>query len=415
MKPITVNKPLLLRGALLCAPLCLAWPAFGADVLISPMIAVSEEYNDNVLDAAADRRSDFITRLQPGIVLGYGTPSLRGDLRYNFDYHDYARDIKEDEETHYLAFNGRAELVDNFFFLELSDTFSRVSLDVARDVTTESLFANQTDQNLARVSPYLLWRPGGKSLLKTGYRFVDTSYWDSPGIDKRENWGFSELKVDPVARLSLTAGYAYGRIRTPLIDYDQHDLNAGVRYEYAENSFIYGGIGNSWQLVDDRNVSNLFWHAGVSRDFRFGLATLEARVRYTEAPLAISTKETSYRAVLQKALPHSTYEVSTSYSKYQETFSGAGDHRKAALGGLAGYELSPRLKLSLSLMGDKISRRTSEDYAYHMSGSGAVSYSLLYDINASLSYSYIDYRRQLRSADEARQTNRVILSLNKRF
>ena len=404
------------RTAVVCAAFSWAMPAAAADFEFTPSLSVSEEYNDNILDSALDEKSDFVTRIQPGAVLSYRAPSFKGGLSYHFEYQKYARGTMDDEQVHNLALRGKAELVDNFFFLELSDTFSRVSQDVARDVTTESLNLNQTDQNVANVSPYLLWRLGSKSTLKTGYRFTDTSYWGSPGIDKRENWLFADLSHEPAPRLNLTAGYAYGRANTDLADYDQHNVSSGFRYEYAGKSFLYGGVGNSWQAFsDDISVSNLFWHAGISKDFSPVVATLETRVQYTEDPLTISTKETSYSARLEKTLEHGSIGISSTHAKYQDTRTDAPDRRKTAVSGFMRYEMSPRLTTSVILTGDKVSRRTSQDYPYHFSGTVGGSYGFNYDISVSLYYSYIDYRSDLDSAAGARQTNRVVLTLKKTF
>jgi len=406
----------LVRAAVLSAAVCSALPALAADFRFTPVLSLSEEFNDNMLNTAHDRQSDFITRLQPGAAALYRGPSLNGELSYNFDYQNYARGTREDEKNHFLALRGSAELVDNFLFLEASDTLSRVSLKVTRDVTSESAFANQTDQNRGSFSPYLLWRLGSKSTLKTGYRFTDTSYWGSPGIDKREHRGFADLSHEPLARLQLSAGYAFGRAATDLVDYDQHDLSSGFRYEYAEKSHLYAGIGNSWQSFSDtRSASNLFWHAGISRDVGFAVGTLETRAQYAEDPLTVSTKETSYSARLERALQHGALGISSSYSKYLDTRGGAGVRRKAVVGGFARYEMTPRLNASLALTGDKVSRETVDDYAYRLNGTAGLDYGFNYDISASLNYSYIVYRRDWESAADAKETNRVVFAVRKAF
>jgi len=396
--------------------LCPSPPASAAEFSFTPSISVSEEFNDNILGSAHDRRTEFVTRLQPGAAVIYRAPSLNGDLSYNFDYHNYARGIREDQENHLLALRAGAELVQNFFFLELSDSLSRVSLDVARDVTTESLFADQADRNQGTVSPYLLWRFGMKSALKTGYRFTDTSYWSAPGIDKREHRAFADLTLEPAERLSISAGYSFGRVLTDLVDYDQHDINSGFRYEFAERSFIYGGIGNSWQSFSyGRSASNLFWHGGLSRESGLFLAALESRVRYTDDPLAVSTKETLYTASLERKLEQGRVGVSTGYSKYLDTSTDARDRRKAIASGFLSYEFSPHLATSFTVTGDKVSRSSVSDYAYRLSGTAGVSYVFNYDVTASLSYSYIEYRRDWENSADAKLTNRVILSLKKTF
>jgi hypothetical protein len=402
-----------LAGATLLAG---AAPAVAGDFSFTPLLTLSEEYNDNVFEAAHDKKSDFITRVQPGAALRYGSRFLTGDASYNFDYHYYARGTRGEEKNHYATLHGSAEILENFLFLDVSDTLSRVSLDVTRDVTGESLFANQSDQNTAVVSPYLLWRLGEKGTLKTGYRFRDTSYWGSTAISKRENQGFADLSVEASPKLTLSAGYRFATVATDIVDYDQHDLNGGFRYEYAEKSFLFGGIGNSWQnFSDSRDVSNLFWNAGISKDFGQLTATVQTRVVFTEDPLAISTKEKNYEASLEKTLENGAWGGAVGYSKFTDTGTRAPDRKKAYVSGFLRQELAPRLSSSLVLLLDKVSRRDAADYAYHLSGTAGLNYAFNDDFSASLSYSYIDYRRDWESSADAKATNRLILALKKLF
>lgn len=400
-----------------------AGTALAAEFTFNPSLSLSEEYNDNIFESAGAQRRDFITRVQPGATLLYRTPALGADLTYSFIYRNYARGTRGDELNHNLNLRGGAELVDNFFFLDMSDTLSRVSLDVARDVTGESQFLNQTDQNRASISPYLLLHPGNKSVLKTGYRYTDTRYWavegNTSGIDKLEHRGFADLSYDPSARLTLSAGYSFSYVDSEAIDYRQHDLSTGFRYEYSEKSFLFGAVGNSWlDFSNDRTASHLFWNAGISHDFGFLVATLETLVQYTEDPLAASTKETTHSARLEKALAHGSMGLSASRSEFDVIFApltGDRDRRKTAFAGFWRHDFSPRLKGNLSLAGDKVTGPTVNGYPYHLSGQVGASYAFNYDITAALTYSYVDYRRELGSASDARQTNRVLVELRKVF
>jgi hypothetical protein len=390
--------------------------ALAADFKLTPSLTLSEEFNDNILESATDKRSDFVTRVQPGVALLYQAPRLSGDLRYNFDYRYYARGSRGDEKIHSLALHGSAALTENFLFVEVSDTLSRVSLDVTRDNTSESLFVNQTDQNTASVSPYLLWRLGEKTVLRTGYRFIDTRYWSSPGVNKQTHMVFADLNYEISAHLNLTAAYSFSKVDTELVRYDEHDVSTGFKYEYADKSFLFGGIGNSWQdFSDSRSVSNLFWNAGVTNDFGFLVAKVEARVQYVEDPLTSTTKQTSYSASLEKLLQHGAVGLSGSYTDYEATQAGLPDRHKAAFNGFWRYELSPRLLATVTATGDRVSQATADDYPYHLSGSAGMSYGFNYDITAGLTYTYVGYRRELDSAADAKQTNRVVVEVRKVF
>jgi len=138
-----------------------------ADFAVSPSIAVSEEYNDNVF-VSPDRRTDYITSLMPGIILSYNAPFWDWDLAYNFAYRYYARKSQEDDFAHSMSMHGLTRLIDDFLFLDISDNYSRVSLNIARDRTLESNFVNQSDSNNFTASPYLRFHPVPKVSMRTG-------------------------------------------------------------------------------------------------------------------------------------------------------------------------------------------------------------------------------------------------------
>lgn len=420
MRYIELRAPFFISFVLLCATGG-AGPSSASEFELHPSLALSEEFNDNIFNTASDRRSDFVTRIRPGVALLYRTPDLSADLSYNFEYRDYARDSRGKEQTHTLVLHSGAELFENFLFVELTDTLSRVSLDVARDVTSESLFVNQTDQNRAVFSPYLLWRLSEKSALKTGYRYTDTRYWGvdggEGGINRQEHTVFADLSHEYSSRLTLSAGYALSHVDTDIVDYDHQDISAGASYQYAENSLIFGGIGNSWQRYSDsHSVSDPFWNAGIKNDFGLLVATAETKVAYIDDPLTVSTKETSYRVALEKPLQHGSAGLSGTYSKYAATRVGESGRRKTALDGFWRYDLSPRLAATVVATGDKLNRDgVVDDYPYHFSGSAGVSYGFNYDISTTLTYTYVEYRHKWDSSADAKQTNRVVLEARKVF
>ena len=206
---------------------------------------------------------------------------------------------------HNLDVRGNIALVENFLFLDFSDTYRQVPIDVARNntATESSRFVNLTKQNTATISPYVIWRLKGDNTLRTGYRYTDIRYFDSTGIDNQEHRAFADLTHALSSKFSLTAGYAFTRLESQTTNYNRHDLSGGFRYEYADRSFVFGQIGNSWQQFDRGGDANyLFWNAGVTHDFSFAVATAETRVVPSVDPLSVSTKETSYSGRLEKTL-----------------------------------------------------------------------------------------------------------------
>ena len=414
---ISLSRSLLSIGIL--SGLSAVWsPATvcAADMEFKPFLTVSEEYTDNVYELPDAKRHDLITRLQPGATFRYKAPLWNWDIAYNLDYRNYARSSRDDETTHNADLKGNIFLLDNFLYLDVSDTYQRVTLDVRRDAATESsLFLNQTDQNIATVSPWLLWRPTAKSTLKTGYRYTDTRYWGE-GIEKQEQRGYAELVHEITSKLNLTAGYVFTRLTSTPTRYNKHDVSAGFKYEYADKSFLFGTVGNSWQQFDhDGTVDYLFWDAGLIYTAGGAVATLETKVQTTEDPLAVSTKETSYSARLDKTLQRGTLGVSASYTEYVNTQTDVLDGTKLALSGSGSYEVLQSLTVNLGVSAERFSRTTPADLPYRFTGSGGLSYAFKNELTLGLNYSYVTELYDLDTTAGANEINRVILEVKKVF
>jgi len=382
-----------------------------------PFLAVSEDVTDNVFEVPGGRRTEYTTRVMPGGSFTYQSPLWTWDAAYSFEYRNYARGSKADEYNHDAALKGNIALIGNYLFLDLNDTYHRVSLDVSRNAATESsLFLNQTDQNIAVVSPYLLWRMRGDNTLKTGYRYTDTRYWDSGGIDKREHRGFGELTHDVTARFSISAGYAFTRLDSLASRYNRHDLSAGLRYEYADKSFVYGQIGNSWQFFDTgRETDYLFWTAGVTHDFSSAVATLETRVLPAEDPLTVSTKETTYSAKLDVPLQRGTVGFSTAYSEYVNSESGLMDRHRLGFSASSRYEILPDLTASLAASMERFSRKTVTDHPYRFTGSAGMSYVFKNELSFGVTYTYVNNLLDLDTTADSIQVNKAVVELKKVF
>jgi len=388
-----------------------------ADMSFKPSLAVSEEFTDNVYELVVNKRSDFITHVQPGIAFTYQAPLWNWDVGYTLDYRTYARDSKGDEISHHGNLKGTTFLMENFLYLDVGDTYSRVTLDVSRTAATESsLFLNQTDQNVAFVSPWMLFRPTTKSTLKTGYRFTDTRYWGT-GIEKQEQHGFADLNYELTSKLNLTAMYGFTHLESIPSNYNKHDASAGFKYEYTDKSFLFGSVGNSWQRFDRTGATTyLFWDAGVSYDAGFFLATLTTSSKTTEDPLAVSTKENSYSIKLDKTLQRGTLGLNASYSEFINSRTDAIDHKKASCGATARYEVLPGLNANLDLTTEHFGQQAgSSNLPWRFVGNGGLSYAFKNELTLGLTYTYTTELRDLNTLVGSKQVNRAILELKKVF
>jgi len=400
------------------APLyCFPANVSAAEISFRPSLAISEEFTDNIFEVPTNKRNEFITRLQPGFSSRYQAPFWNWDMAYTFDYRRYERNNRGDEYTHNAALSGNLTLLNNYLFLDVSDTYRRVTLDVSRSAATESsLFLNQTDQNIAIISPFLLWRLRGDNTLKTGYRFGDTRYWNSAGIERQEQGAFADLNHEVTSNLSISADYAFTRLESVPAQYNKHDLSGGFRYVFAERSFIYGQIGNSWQHYNNgSDASYLFWNAGVTHDLGLVVATLETRVQTAIDPLAVSTRETNYSARFEKTLQRGMVGFSTSYAEFVNSQTDRTNQRRLSISGTGRYEVLQSLTANLGVTAERFYLNTGADFPYHLNASGGLEYAINKDLTLSLNYTYDARRSSLDSARGEIVTNRAIVEVKKTF
>lgn len=400
-----------------CVAACLPCAVFAADTSLKPYLSVAMEATDNVYEQPLNKRHEFITRVRPGVAGHYQSPLWTWDLTYAFEYRNYARASKSNEYNHDASLKGTIAAVENLLYLDLSDTYKRVSLDVARNAATESsLFLNQTDQNVASVSPYIRWRLRGDNILKTGYRFTDTRYWDTTSIDKREHQGFMELTHELTAKFSISAGYTFNRLESKPSRYNKHDAFGGFRYEYADKSFLFGQVGNSWQKFDHgANVNYLFWNAGLTHDLGVAVATLETKVATTEDPQAVSTRETSYSGKLEKTMQRGIAGLSASYSEFANTATDQIDRNRLSLSAYGRYELLQDLTASLTTTGERFSQKSSSDFPYRFTGVAGLSYAFKDELTLSLTYTHVSNLKEADFSSQANRINKAVIEIRKTF
>lgn len=397
----------------------LAGTASAGEFKIQPSITVSEEYTDNVFGTNADRVDDFITRILPGIFLDYKAPVLEADLNYRFDYRYYARNSRSSDTTHDLAIKGHLTAVDNLLFLDVRDQYRRVSLDVTRDVTQESLFVNQSDQNIAFISPYLTLQPGARTKVKTGYRFLDTRYFnaqsDAQGIDKTDHSGFLEITHELSSRWSATCGYTFTHEDAETNDFDQHQPFAGFRYEYADKSFLFGQAGYTWiRYSDGHNLNNVYWNAGFSHAFATVTTTINTGVKYDEDPLRNITQETFVTGNLEKRLFNGSLALALNYSEFTLADTDVLQTRK--YGGVVQgrYEFTPRLNGNLAFTAEKYDQPLLDSYTRRLLVNSGLSYLLSAEMTISLNHIFVDYYSPDIAPDN-KEVNRIILEVRKVF
>ncbi len=406
----------VLREIMLVSFFSVTTVAHGAEFEAHPSLAVSEEFTDNVFETNTNRISDYITRTLPGIVMSYKAPALKGDLDYVFDYRHYARKNHEDEITHALSAKGHLTAVEDLLYLDVNDAYQRVSLDVTRDVTQESLFVNQTDRNVVTASPYFTLHPSERISVKPGYRFIDTRYFGASGVDKTDHIAFLDVTYELTKRWNLTADYLFVRELAYIDNFSQNRALGGFRFEYAEKSFFFAQAGKTWIDYDGgHGLNSVVWNAGFTHVFDTVTATITTGVKYDEDPLSNIVQESFVSGNLEKRFQRGTLSLFPYYSEYVLTETDTLQTKKYGATAQGRYELLSKLNCRLAFTAEKYDQPLLGSYTRHFQVDSGFSYLLADQLTASLSYIYVDYYYSPGIASDNRYVNRVIVEIKKIF
>lgn len=414
--PAVISRWPLRAGTACALLLVVAAQVQGADFSIKPSLAISEEYTDNVFENSLGKKSDFITRLLPGVAVKYNAPLWEWDLGYAYDYRYYAGGNRKNDTTHALNAGGVVKLIDEKLFLDLSETYKRVSLDVTRDTTGESLYQNQSDQNTGAVSPYLVLHPTPQLTLKGGYRYINTWYKDPQAISRQDHVGFINSSYELSPTLVLIGDYTFTReIPAGISSFYRHEVSIGPRYEYAEKSFVYARGGFIASDYDNGvHLLNPSWSAGLTHAFDTVTANIATGTKYSDDPLGVSTLETSYSASLTKTLQRGTLTLQGSYTEFSDATLDKLKSKRYS-GGLAGaYELSRELHGTLGLTYENYRELLLDGTTDKYFVNCGLNYSFGKELTAGVSYKYIEYSSATITADN-KQVNRVLLEVKKVF
>lgn|GEM_PF-3528528 len=274
---------------------CFAPRADAADIIFEPSVLLGEEYNDNVhLQGNKDRADAFITRVAPSARLRYGTPFWDWDITYTYSYYDYYFFNKynsaggkeaDHDQTHMLSASNHTEILKDTLFLYLSDTYSRVSQNIAIDYTQQSPSANQLDQNVFTANPFVVFHPASNARAIFGYIFQETRYRNSSDtqilIGRRDdNTGYAETAIDLSSRLTVTAGAQYLQETNNQENYRRTSVYAGPQYTYAENCFLYTRAGKQKFAFENRpDVGREYWFWDTGVNHRMSTITLALGAR----------------------------------------------------------------------------------------------------------------------------------------
>ena len=405
---------------------------------ITPSIAVSEEYTDNVFGTPSDKVTDFITHVTPGIALKYRAPFWDWDLTYLLDYRYFARNSENYDFDNDLNAKGNLRIIKDFLFLDLNETYKRISLDINRNTTLDTPYANQVDQNIVTVAPHIEFHPGANFLVKSGYHYTNETYTNasllsttttplpipisSEGVNYEEQGAFITTSHELTQRSTFTTNFYYTHVSNSLDQiYNQYCPTLGVRYEYADKSFISLEGGYTWFLFENGSSRSApYWNVEISHEFGYMTAKLDTLVKYNSDPLYGSTEERDFKGNLDKKLQRGSFGVSVNYTEIRDNQQDTLISKWLAIGGNIKHDLTEKLAGHLELSGEKVIydiNNLNNDIItpYRFFIATGLSYLMANNLTLSLDYNYTTYRQSIDSAANNTEINKVFVGMKKVF
>jgi opacity protein-like surface antigen len=356
---------------------------------IEPSITVSEEYNDNIYLTPLNRETDYITRALPGVHVTYNSAFWDWDATYAYDFRYFSRIQPHHQETNAANLSNITRIVEDFFFLSLRDNYSQVSLDVARNFGAQSLFVNQTDQNIVTVNPYFVMHSGARTMVTVGYLYQNIWYRDPSAIDKVGHGGYAELMHEITSKLSTTIGLRYAEETNEVQNYKRTDAYAGMNYQYEEGSSLYGTIGNIWLDAETTGKqTQLFWDAGFNHKFPKFSFSFETGLRYIEDPVRVLRREDRYVATIRREVERTAYSVTGGFVEYRHAQTNHLEETSRNVGGTITHKITTNSKISLDLSYQRLEDNVYRTYTELYLSGGKYEYLLLENLTLALEYRY---------------------------
>jgi hypothetical protein len=331
--------------------------AWASDVKVEPAITVSEEYNDNVLLHPQNKLFDYITRIVPSVRATYFAPLWDWDVFYSYDYRYYARETTREDPTQTLNLLSRTRIIKDFFFLDVRDDYSTVSLFSTRDYAVVGPYASQylTKQNIFIVNPYLVFRPTSRTEFTTGYQYRNVWYGDPLAIDKHEHSGYGDLAHQLTGRVTLLVSARHDMTYSDVVDFTHSTFLIGPRVEYQDLSYAWCRIGASkFSGYDADRATRPIWDAGLLYSAQSVSMRYETGRTWIDDALRIIRREDRYILAVSRDVQRTSLGASFSYREY-----GIGeysDERKYSVMLSFSHYLTERVQGLYSITNDKYQR-----------------------------------------------------------
>ena len=217
-------------------------------ISIVPRVSVSETFTNNAFLNDANKRSELITQLSPGIRISSTGGRIKGSLDYSLTELLYANNTSGRRSQNSLNAAGSIEAVDNWAFVDFSGNIGQQSISAFGAPSSGGVLSggNSTESSVFRLSPYLRGRLAGLGDYEARYSLT-TSRSASAAVSGSDQQELSLKLNGGQSRYGLSWGFD---ARNQSVDYSigrstrSSALNARLQYALNENWAGYTRVGH---------------------------------------------------------------------------------------------------------------------------------------------------------------------------
>ncbi len=340
-----------------------------SDYELNASIGIGFEYNDNVDNTASNKITSFINTISPQFTFVREGERLKADFTYRGNYEFYLKNNLDPEYSHYLNTSVSANIVEDLFFLDISENMQQVY----EDITLGEFVENENDEstrnrNIFTVSPYFTLYPTSRTMLTLGYSFTDTRYSLDPvnqtpsflsvdsdqydfryNVNQRHNF-FARLNHELSNKATLYSGASYTLEKhddKENTDITRYNFYIGASYQITENLSASLEVGPNYSVPDTGDAS-LSPYVQASLNYAIGRSVFSFAYNTSfeddfEAGETVSKSNYSFN--FKKQFDRSTLNLGIAYNTYDSAIS----YRVGEVSEEQGNTISPTVRFDYSL------------------------------------------------------------------
>jgi uncharacterized protein (PEP-CTERM system associated) len=206
--------------------------------LITPSVAGSLTLTDNARPGQGQKQNDVITSVTPSIRIDGKGGRVSGNLNFSWQQNFYANESRFNNDQKSLSAAGKAELVDQWLFLDASASIAQSPTSVfsTQTVGNELVNGNRSETRSYQLSPYIQGYLGGSIGYELRYRNTQTSadsgvYATGSGVDSQA-WSGRLSGGTPLALLGWSLSAEDQRVKYASRDTKSNRVLGSLEYRF---------------------------------------------------------------------------------------------------------------------------------------------------------------------------------------